>query len=112
MFKLFKFKDQKSTRLDHFYEDNNGLYKFEVLVGCFHSKGKLKVELESVSTHHYVKYKCGCGEVLKLAPVDFMYESDEIQFVNGNIQARHAVRSIGGVKILRDKIYTSFWELG
>lgn len=107
---LFKRKDSKSERLPHFYENRN--VKFKVKIRCIETKGTKDIELESISTHHHVLYTCACGETLKIAPIDFMYQSDSIQYAGKSIHAQHAVYADGGIKFLFDKIVTTFWEFG
>jgi hypothetical protein len=104
---FFKFKEKIAKRNESFFlnEETN----FKVLIRCLKHE-TIEVELTSVTTHNYVKYTCKCGEVLKLAPVDFMYKSDSLQFPNSKNISEHAVYAVDGVKKLYDQIATTFWE--
>ena len=94
---FFKFKEKIAKRNESFFLNEET--KFKVLIRCLKHE-TIEVELTSVTTHNYVKYTCKCGEVLKLAPVDFMYKSDSLQFPNSKNISEHAVYAVDGVKKL------------
>lgn len=104
---FFKFKEKISKRNESFFLDEET--DFKVLIRCKDYKD-IEVKLTSMTTHNYVRYICKCGEVLKLAPVDFMYKSDSLQFSNSKNISEHSVYAVDGVKKLYDQIASTFWE--
>lgn len=103
---FFKFKEKISNRCKKLFIDEET--KFKVMIRCSKSKN-VEVELVSITTHNYTKYTCECGDVLKLAPVDFMYKSDIIQFPNHKNISKHVVYAVGGVDKLYDQIVSSYY---
>lgn len=106
MFWIFKNVEKISKRIPSFYEDHNGPYNFTVRIQCYNTGIDLTKNLSSPTTHHYAKYICDCGEVIKIAPVDVAYSSD--QFLYGKDE-KHNIHAICGVKIITDKIVETFF---
>lgn len=106
MIKFFKFKEKLSERLPDFFE--SGEQSTTVEIYCNSDNVWKEHIIESkISSHHYTRYNCHCGETLKLAVIDYAYLSDRVC-----LDKNHIVVSKTGFKKVLDYIYNDWMPLG